>query len=297
VVVIEGAADGPVTAAPAAIRISVSGADGQVFVSESDAAGVIVGNGTVTVNGQTLDKAEMEERRRRYQNRHLFNLLRDEDLRSEVDLSADQERRVAALIDKHDTTRQRVRDDVRMQFGRGDVPGVEPEAYEREIQRETWTALREAQPALDEIIEDAVGVLTEEQRTRLQEAAKERNRLRMACGDLWVLATRRAADELDLDARRHGRIRDVLGDAADRLDAQRKAIYEKVQDLPAEERGQAMRAAWEAYRKTREASIETTRDRVFALLTDEQRTRADKLIAEAAGRNRSNGNTAVLKVG
>ncbi|HUU10172.1 MAG TPA: Spy/CpxP family protein refolding chaperone [Phycisphaerae bacterium] len=226
-----------------------------------------------------VDEAKRREMVERARATYLFRMLSDPDIRSELGLSAEQETRIAALVEKEGRERERIKDDVRMQFG-GDNAGTDPEAHEREMVRQTGQAMRDAQPRFDRIAKEATDTLTDEQKTRLDQVVRERYRLMAACGDLWVLVTAGAKESLGLDDAQAAGIRKVLVEAADRLDAQRKVAFESAKDVPTEQRGEAMRAMWEGFRKARDESIAASRQRVFALLTDAQKPKAEKFLAE-----------------
>ena len=91
---------------------------------------------------------------------------------------------IESLLKEYDDEQKRIENDIRQQFGgHGDDP-EDAQRREYELRRETAVAMRDAQPMFDSIADEAVGLLTDEQRERLQAASQERNRLRMACGDL-----------------------------------------------------------------------------------------------------------------
>jgi len=153
--------------------------------------------------------------------------------------------------------------------------------------------MRDAQPAFDKIMQEAVDTLTEEQKAKLDEVIRERMRLMSACGNLYLLTTASAKEQLDLTDGQSAKIKKTLLEAADRSDEQRKALDEKrkavqaaTADAGSEERRQAYRAVYEGMRTAREASIKRTRERVFKLLTAEQQPKAEALLAEADSNRR-----------
>ena len=253
---------------------AVPGASVHIAVPEGQG-----GAGVRVKNPGPVDEARHREMVERARATYLFRMLSDPDIRSELGLSAEQEAKIAALVEKEARERERIKDDVRMQFG-GDRAGTDPEAHEREMVRQTWQAMRDAQPRFDQIGKEAADTLTEEQKTRLDQVVRERYRLMAACGDLWVLVTAGARESLGLDDAQAAGIRKVLVEAADRLDAQRKVAFESAKDVPTEQRAEAMRAMWEGFRKARDESIAASRERVFSLLTDAQKPKAEKFLAE-----------------
>jgi len=267
-----------------AVEIDVQASPGGVSVLRS-------GTGSEAGRWTQMSEAERQAARDQARARYLFRMLCDADIRAELDLSADQERKIVALIERSEKERTRIEDDVRMQFGSNDAAGPDPgdpAGRESDMRRATWQAMRDAQPAFDTIMQEAVDTLTDEQKAKLDEVIRERMRLMSACGNLWILTTASAKEQLDLTDGQSAKIKKTLLEAADRSDEQRKALDEKRKAVQAatanagsEERLQAYRAVFEGMRTAREASIKTTRQRVFKLLTAEQEPKAEKLLAEA----------------
>ena len=244
-----------------------------------------------------MDEAQRQEMVNRFRNQYAFRMLADEDIRAELDLTDTQEKKIGALIAKSEKERDRIQDDVRMQFGSNDADGPgagDPAGHERQMRGETWQALRGAQSTFDKIMQETINTLTEEQKTKLQEVVRERTRLMFACGNLWILTTASAKEQLGLDDLQSKKIKKTLLEAADRFDEHRKALDEKRKAIqganPGADSGQsseAYRALFEGLRTFREESVKKTRERVFKLLTDEQKPKAEKLLAEADANQRS----------
>jgi len=244
-----------------------------------------------------MNETQRQEMVSRFRNQYAFRMLGDEDIRAELDLSDAQEAKIVALIEKSKKQRTRIQDDVRMQFGSNDASGPDagdPAGNERQMRRETWQALRNAQPTFDKIMQEAIDTLTEEQKTKLQEVIRERARLMQACGNLWILTTASAKEQLGLDDLESKKIKKTLLEAADRFDEQRKVLDEKRKaiqaanpDTGSDQRRQAYRAMFEGLRTFREEAVKKTRERVFKLLTDEQKPKAEKLLAETDANPRS----------
>ena len=244
-----------------------------------------------------MDETQRQEMVNRFRNQYAFRMLADEDIRAELDLADTQEKKIGALIEKSQKQRDRIQDDVRMQFGSNDASGPDagdPAGHERQMRRETWQALRDAQPTFDKIMQETLDTLTEEQKTKLQEVIRERARLMFACGNLWILTTASAKERLGLDDVQSKKIKKTLLEAADRfdehrkaLDEQRKAIQAANPDAGAGQSREAYRALFEGLRTFREESVKKTRERVFKLLTDEQKPKAEKLLDEADANQRS----------
>ncbi len=277
---------------------------------------VIIGNGTVAVDVQAapggvrimqgrrseggprsrMSDAEQQAMREKARARYLFRMLADTDIRAELDLSSAQEKRIVALIEKTEKQRTRIEDDVRLQFGSNDAAGPaagDPQGHEREIRRETWQAMRDAQPTFDKLMQEAVDTLTKEQQARLEEVIRERMRLMAACGNLYLLTTAGAKEQLGLTDGQSAKIKKTLLETVARSDEYRKTLEEKhkaVQatnpDAGSDQRRQAYRAVYEGFRKFREETIKQARERVFKLLTDDQKPKAESLLAEADSRRR-----------
>ncbi len=278
------------------IQVFVNGEPVQVEVQDRPVE-VEGGPGRVRRRGRRgqADDPERQERIRRMRVRYLFNMLQDEDLRAEVDLAPRQEQTIAKLIKEYQEERKRIEHDVRSQIGPPDAEGADPGALERRRRRETAAAMRDAEPMLALIAQEAVDVLTDEQKERLQEASRERARLRMACGDLWVLTTKRAIEELGLDAGQRLRIRAILDDATKSLHQRYQQVRESFREVPPEaRRGEAMRRRWQNLRKAREEGLTDIRERLFKVLTPPQREKVEAFLAESkakagwqGGRNRA----------
>ena len=272
-----------------AVKIEVQATPGGVRVLGGSAGS---GRGRWT----QMSEAERQAMREKSRARYLFRMLCDADIRAELDLAADQEKKIVALIERCEKERTRIEDDVRMQFGSSDAAGPDPgdpAGRERDMRRETGQAMRDAQPAFDTIMQETVDTLTEEQKAKLDEVIRERMRLMYACGNLWTLTTASAKERLELTDGQSAKIKKTLLEAADRSDEQRKALGEKRKailaanpDAASEERRQAYRAVYEGLRKSREESIKRTRERVFKLLTAEQEPKAETLLAEADSNRR-----------
>jgi len=241
--------------------------------------------------GQMSDEerqARIEQMRLRY----LFQMLRDEDLRADAGITPIQERKIESLIKEYDEEQKRIESDVRRQFADGGGAGGDnPEDARRreyEVRREIALATRDIQPLLNSIAEEAVDLLTDEQKERLQAASRERNRLRMACGDLWLLTTKRAAKAIGLEPSQQQRIRMILNEGLDRQtkryeemrDSYRDTM-EEIRNMPPEQRREAMRSRWQEVMKFRDEGITDTRGRVFEILTRPQQDKAEQFLEEA----------------
>ena len=240
---------------------------------------------------QNLGQMSDEERQARIQqmrSRYLFQMLRDEDLRAEAGITPIQERKIESLIKEYDEEQKRIEADIRKQFADRGGDGEDAQRREYDMRREIGIATRDAQPLLDSIADQAVGLLSDEQKERLQAASQERNRLRMACGDLYLLTTKRAAKAIGIESGQQARIRAVLkeglGRQTERYEAMRESyrdIIEEIRNMPPEQREEAVRSRWQEAMKFRDEGITDTRGRVFEILTPSQRDKAEQFLEEA----------------
>jgi len=287
----------------AAVKVEVQAAPGGTPSRVSQAATGAGGRGSsgrlsgAISRWRGMDETQRQEMVSRFRNQYAFRMLADEDIRAELDLTDAQEKKIGALIEKSQKQRDRIQDDVRMQFGSNDADGPgagDPAGHERQMRRETWQALRGAQSTFDKIMQETIDTLTEEQKTKLEEVVRERGRLMFACGNLWILTTASAKERLGLDDVQSKKIKKTLLEAADRFDEHRKALDEKRKaiqaanpDAGSDQSRDAYRALFEGLRTFREESVKKTRERVFKLLTDDQKPKAEKLLAEADANQRS----------
>ncbi|MCX5673527.1 MAG: Spy/CpxP family protein refolding chaperone [Planctomycetota bacterium] len=220
----------------------------------------------------------------------LFHALTDDYLRSDLGLAPEQEAGIAALLKKHQGIIRRIHDEATLQTGR-ENPGTADDGGPSRGQSEaaaraTADAWRAAQPELDAVMKDCVAVLTPEQQTKLEALLRERGRLMAAGGNLWILTTEKAQQELGLSEEVQNKIRKALTDAAEGMDAVRKQAFADLQSIQAEQRAEVMRTRWQEVSKKQQEVSRQTRETVFGLLTADQKPRAEKVLADAAQRGR-----------
>ncbi len=229
------------------------------------------------------DQAKMMEQAR---TNMLFNALCDDFNRAEIGLSADREARIAALVDKYQKIQTSIQESARLRLGQEKSPDAMTEAERNARAVDMAEALGEAQqaaqPKLEAIRKEAVGLLTEEEKTRLQDVTRSRWRFITSSGGLWALASKKGQQDLGLSDTLAGKIKQILDETANRADAMRKEMATSVQDVPAERRGEVMRDKWQQFGKQQQEIGQKARDAALALLTADQRPKAQEMMDKAS---------------
>jgi len=225
---------------------------------------------------------QMAEHRERAALNLYFRLLKDPEVRAELELTPDQETQITELHEKVKTTIDRIRDQARLDFGAENpeeqLSPEERRARQREIRRAFARAFREARPDIEAMIKEAAEILTPEQRDALGETARQRWRLRLAGDDLWRLTTPLAQKELGLTDQQVQQIKDLLKEATEQVQKISKETFEGLEDVPADERADQMRQRMEQLRNRYAELRREIREQVFAVLTEEQRPKAEAFL-------------------
>jgi len=223
-----------------------------------------------------------------------FQALADPEVRAAIGLTPEQDAQMIALHEKVDETRDRAIDKARMEHPSTASTDGSPadENAERERQNELHRAEREAVgkvwPSMYELMKAASDMLTPEQTDKLKTLLEDRQKLAFL-GGLEVLLTAKAKEELNLTDEQQTQIKNILTAAADRfqeamtkqreaMEAQRQAF----EGMTGEERRTAGEAMRNQIGTLREELVKDAKEKVFAVLTDEQKEPAEKMIAEAA---------------
>ncbi|MGB6919106.1 MAG: hypothetical protein WBF96_11330, partial [Phycisphaerae bacterium] len=223
----------------------------------------------------------MRERAALGQARRVFRSLDDALIRSEIGLTADQNTRIAELQEKVRTTFERVRDRVSLDYGAQDqLTPEQQQARRREMFRALADAFREARPELETMMQEAVGLLSEDQLAKLQEIGNQRDNLGEGNGDLWILTTTRIKEDLGLSDEQVAQIRKILKEGAGKLTELRKTTFTRSEEASPEDRVQDMRTRIDTFRKSQTEIGTDTRERVLAVLDGEQRPKAEELLKQ-----------------
>jgi hypothetical protein len=213
-------------------------------------------------------KAPNPERRQRAEAARatqLFRLLDDPKVRTPLGLTPDQEKTVVGLEERAKQLHEQVRSQVREKLKGAESKATtkeEKQALRQPRRQAMQDAMAAAKPQMDAIIKEANDALTEPQRTKLQEIARDRIRAEWATGGLATLLTKKTQDELGLSAEAAGKVKTVL----DELQADVKKL----------EKSEAMRAKYHDL-------VQKARAKVMELLTPEQREKLEKLLNERGG--------------
>ena len=210
----------------------------------------------------------------------LFRLLDDPAVRTPLGLTPDQEKAIVGLQEKAKQLIEQVRAQVREKLKGAESKATtkeEKQALRQSMRQAMQEALAAAKPQTDAIIKEAKDVLTEPQRTKLQEIARDRIRAEWATGGLAALLVKKTQEELGLSAEVAGKIKTVL----EELQADVKKLYKETigpgqlaaPGGPKGEKFEAMKAKYHDL-------VQKARAKVMELLMPEQREKLEKLLHE-----------------
>jgi hypothetical protein len=260
--------------------IRSDGGEGVVVQSGQGGAGAPPGpGGGIRVSGSPMGFGEIGQ-----DGKGALRLLRDEGVRTELALTADQAALIQDLIKDGDT----IMADMRKGFS-GDAAGTEDLTPEERRQRmrermaqmaETWRTKGAELAELDKIAWEA---LTEVQRGKLRELAQARTRSVMRRGIASILGEE-AVKELNLSDAQVDQIRGIIQESAQEAGRLWRERVAGLQGLSPEERhakNLEFSAKMGAERAEREAAVKA---KVMAVLTPEQRDKAEAYLKEAEAR-------------
>jgi len=212
----------------------------------------------------------------------LFRLLDDPDVRRSIGLAPEQDEQLKALQEKAKATFNRAMDQAKLDrpaAGEPDQPPGDERARERRgaMGRAMREALSGVRPELEALMKTASDLLTPDQADKLKAVDAERAKYRVF-GNLFVLTTRQAKEELGLAEDQQTRIKQVLKEFADRAATTAKSERDAVTALPETERGEAARSLWQKLRAQQADLAREARRSVFALLTEDQKKAAERLL-------------------
>ncbi|MCX5648711.1 MAG: hypothetical protein NTX40_06405 [Planctomycetota bacterium] len=245
--------------------------------------GWVAAAGGAETTGGWREAAEqrMRERTAMEQARRVFSSIGDPIVRSEIGLTAEQDARIAELQKKAQATFDRIRD--RISLDNSAQEGLTPEqqqARRGEMFRALADAFREARPELEAMMQEAIGLLSEEQLAKLREIGQQRDSLGEGNGDLWILTTTRIKEDLGLSDEQVAQIRNILKEGAGKLTEMRKTTFTRSEEASPEDRVQDMRTRIDSFKKSQTEIGTDTRERVLAVLNGEQRPKAEELLKQ-----------------
>jgi len=223
------------------------------------------------------------ERMERMRETALFRSLDDPNIRAEIGLTAEQETQITDLQKKAKTIVENARDKAQLQYG-VEEPGEgrsdeDRQGRAQDTRRAMGQALRDIQPELEAIMREALQTLSQEQGEKLRSVAETRQRLMFSCGNLWLLTTRKAKEELGLTDEVAEKIKKILEDTASQANTKRRELWTSVRDVPPEERQESMQQLQQDFAKGLQESAKKAREQIFSLLTPEQKEKAEELLA------------------
>jgi hypothetical protein len=229
--------------------------------------------------GPRLDLKRLQKQMQAARAAEVFRVLEDPLARSEIGLSAEQEAKIVELHAKTKAVFDRIRDRAPPDSGLeepGETLSPEEQESRRHEARRAWAdAFHEVRPELEAMMKEAADLLTEEQREKLKAIMEERGRLGWGTGDLWILTTSRIKQELALDDTQVQAIRDLLRESARKLTEMRETIFAAPPEGETGDRVQQIRRRIETFRKRQEEVADEARQGILALLTPDQRAKAE----------------------
>jgi len=269
-------------------RMTVGIVLGAVCAAAMTLGWVAAASGAETAGGAETPgswREAADQRMREYaamrQSRNDFASLGDPLMRSEIGLAAEQDTRITELQEEIQKTLERIRDRIKLDYGAQE--GLTPEqqqARRGEMFRALVDAFREARPELEAMMQEAVGLISEDQLAKLREIGKQRESLGEGNGDLWILTTTRLKEDLGLSDEQVAQIRQILKESATKLTEMRKNTFTRSEEASPEDRVQDMRTRIDAFRKSQTEIGTDTRERVLAVLNGEQRPKAEELLKQ-----------------
>lgn len=245
--------------------------------------GWVAAAGGAETTGDRREAAEqrMRERRAMWQSRRDFASLGDSLMRSEIGLTAEQDTRITELQEEIQKTLERIQDRIKLDYGAQDELTPEQQQARRgEMFRALVDAFREARPELEAMMQEALGLISEEQLAKLREIGEQRDSLGQGNGDLWILTTTRIKEDLGLSDEQVAQIRKILKEGATKLTEMRKTTFTRSEEANPEDRVQDMRTRIDTFRKNQTEIGTDTRERVLAVLDGEQRPKAEELLKQ-----------------
>lgn len=245
--------------------------------------GWVAAAGGAETTGDRREAAEqrMRERRAMWQSRRDFASLGDSLMRSEIGLTAEQDTRITELQEEIQKTLERIQDRIKLDYGAQDeLTPEQQQARRREMFRALVDAFREARPELEAMMQEALGLISEEQLAKLREIGEQRDSLGQGNGDLWILTTTRIKEDLGLSDEQVAQIRKILKEGATKLTEMRKTTFTRSEEANPEDRVQDMRTRIDTFRKNQTEIGTDTRERVLAVLDGEQRPKAEELLKQ-----------------
>ena len=245
--------------------------------------GWVAAAGGAETTGDRREAAEqrMRERRAMWQSRRDFASLGDSLMRSEIGLTAEQDTRITELQEEIQKTLERIQDRIKLDYGAQDELTPEQQQARRgEMFRALVDAFREARPELEAMMQEALGLISEEQLAKLREIGEQRDSLGQGNGDLWILTTTRIKEDLGLSDEQVAQIRKILKEGATKLTEMRKTTFTRSEEANPEDRVQDMRTRIDTFRKNQTEIGTGTRERVLAVLDGEQRPKAEELLKQ-----------------
>jgi len=245
--------------------------------------GWVAAAGGAETTGDRREAAEqrMRERRAMWKSRQDFASLGDTLVRSEIGLTAEQDTRITELQEEIQKTFERIRDRIKLDYSAQDELAPEQQqARRREMFRALADAFREVRPELEAMMQEAIGLVSEDQLAKLREIGEQRTSLGQGNGDLWILTTTRIKADLGLSDEQVARIRQILKESATKLTELRKTTFTRSEEASPEDRVQNMRTRIDSFRKSQTEIGTGTRECVLAVLDGEQRPKAEELLKQ-----------------
>jgi hypothetical protein len=217
-------------------------------------------------------------------------LLYDQSVRTDLVISEEQQAALDALAEKSRGIFERAGEQVRQSMAAGPDQGDGGAGQARARLGEALRqAFQQARAETAQLGKEALAVLSEDQRGKLQAHADFRQEEATRRRSLYDLANDETAAALGLSDEQRGRIRDIVAKSREGMRTAVRDAMAGLRDLPPEERRARGRDLWRSLGEERGRRSLETEAAIMAVLTPEQQTAFGTFVADRvqAGRGKT----------
>jgi hypothetical protein len=210
-----------------------------------------------------------------------LRMLDDADVRAEIGMTPDQEKKLQDLKDSAMSLGARIRDDMQAKFqNMQNMSPEERQAARQEMMQSIGQAARDAAGAAEKMLGDAEQILTPEQKAKLVAVTTDRSTMEDATGGLSILLTQQGKDACTLTGDHVTQIRTML----DALKAEWKSLRDKAFGpdkvlTPAD----MQTDKYKEFKAAHQELITQTRDRILLIFSGDHRTKVQQFLASRVG--------------
>ncbi len=214
-----------------------------------------------------------------------LRLLRDDEVRRHIGLTEDQALVIddlgAQFTQRLTALREEMAADQLAPEDREMMTEEEQRIYHEERARARMGLFQKMREESEALAKSVREILTEDQMAQLEKIAEERRQSSSSrfggSRSMWALTSEDAIKTLGLTEAQVTDIRAVLDASRTEVRDMMRSAMDAARDLPAENRGEAMRQMWEDAGRRRQEMQQATEDQVMKLLTpDQQRLAREK---------------------